>query len=144
MKLKKLFNKEKVYVAVFVSKQEGSYSFLDKKEFKPSQETIRFENNTYPISPRFPTYSKGLYLYYMIDIDSVEVLSLGGALEGDDYSIYPKLMDMICSKNIISQLTENLTDKIPYTQLITYAVIGAIIGGLLGYILGNIFTMGGV
>ncbi|GAH82198.1 unnamed protein product [marine sediment metagenome] len=60
-----MFNKKKKYIAIFLIKEQNSYTIVNKKFFNPTKNTIEFRNNTYIINTSTPTYTKGLKLLYL-------------------------------------------------------------------------------
>lgn len=127
-------NKKKKYIAVFLIKDQNSYSIEKKKRFNPSNKEITFRNKTYIINPSISTFSKGLKKFFLIDIN----ITSGHLLfrKGKESVITPEIIDMIISKKIIHQLTSNLTDT-AIKMNIMMIIIGAVIGGLIGWIAGG-------
>lgn len=128
-----MFNKKKRYIAIFLIKEQNTYSIIGKKLFNPTTTPIQFRSNSYIVNPSIPTYSKGLKLLFFIDIKTKKQL-LFEKNKGDN--IDTEIVDLIMSKKIIKQLTSEL-GGIDYKMLIMYLVIGLVMGGMIGYIIGG-------
>ena len=127
--------KKKKYIAVFLLKDQESYTIVKKKKFKPSNsKEIRFKGKLYIIRNLIPSFSKGLKNYYCINIE----VASGHLLfkKNKDSQITPKLLDTIIKGKIVHQLTSNLTDTAMKMNIMMIA-IGGIIGGLIGWIAGG-------
>jgi len=134
-----LWYKKRKNYAVFVGQQEGGHIILGKKQFEAGDDSVRFKERSFPVCLEKPTYQKGLDSFYFFNIDSNVQLHFGKA----EMSIKPKLMDMIMSKSIIAQLTEDLTKEQNYLQIIMYLVVGFLMGGMLGFIIAQFLIGGG-
>jgi len=144
-------NKRKVkkYVAIFVLKEQGTFTRLGKKKFKATNTSIRFRRRTFILDTSFATYSSGLKQFFFIDFtngqtyleqdnqdvkltkkqkeEKVKLLKL------QSLAINPEITDMLISRKIIGQLTSNLTGN-GMTMNIMTLIIGVVIGGCIGYI----------
>lgn len=152
-------NKKK-YIAIFVVKEKDTFAYEGSKKLSPTSKTVKFKKGTYYVDIANHTYSKGLKLFYFIDVagEQLEVIEEGektkkkeikkkelearkkakeGNLELSGMNYDPEVLDMILSKNIVSQLTANLSDNAIKLNIITL-VIGAVMGGLFGYILAGV------
>ncbi len=125
---------KKKYIVILLVKEQSTYNVLLKKKILPTSNFIRYNKKTYPINIDYPTYSKGLSLYYFIDIHKEKQLSFG---KSKNSTITPDVLDMIISQNIISQLTENLGSG--FTLTLYNILIGLIIGSLIGFIVGGFY-----
>lgn len=139
MNLNFKFNKRRHFV-IFVGQQKSGHSFLGQKEFEPGDDKVDFKNRDYPISIENPTYTKGLKSYYFYNIESSTQLQFGDV----DPSIKPRLMDMIVSKSIVSQLSEDLTNETNYLEVAMYLLVGFLFGGMLGFIIAQFLIGGGI
>lgn len=124
-------NKKKKYIALFVIKQEGTYSRVGKKRFNPKKDSIRFKGGRYLINSAYPTYIRGLKLYYFVDIEGEANICFA---KTKGTAISPQIVDMIISKKIVSQLTTNLSSGALKMNILTLCV-GALLGGAFGYII---------
>ena len=122
-------NKNK-YKAVFLIKREGSYCIVKKKRFIPSRLNIRYKKGSYPIDVSIPTYIKGLKMFYFIEVDKTQLFF---AKNKNESMISPKIIDMIMSQKIVSQLTSNLGGSALKMSILTL-IFGGIMGALIGYI----------
>lgn len=129
-------NKKK-YIAVFVVKQQDVRVVLRKKRFKPTSEMIRFRKRTFPIDVAYPTYAKGLKLYYFVDIKDGQVLLNETTNES---IINPEILDIILSRKIVTQLTSNLAGNETKMKLVD--IFLGLIMGIFGT-LGVLYLMGG-
>lgn len=128
-----MFNKKKRYIAVFLIKEQNTYTIIDKKIFNPTLDSIEHKSNTYIINSGNPTFSKGLNLFFFIDRDSKkQLLFVKNKSEGNDTEI----IDLIMSKKIIKQLTSEL-GGIDFKTILLYLAIGLSLGGMIGYIIGS-------
>ncbi len=128
-----MFNKRKRYVAIFLIKEQNSYTIIDKKFFNPIKDSIEYRSNTYIINTSTPTYTKGLKLLFFIDTDTKKQLLF---VKRKDTNIDTEIVDLIMSKKIIKQLTSEL-GGIDFKTILLYLGLGLLIGGLIGYLLGG-------
>ncbi len=128
-------NKKKKYIALFVIKQEGTYSRVGKKRFNPKKDSIRFKGGRYLINSAHPTYIRGLKLYYFVDIEGEANICFA---KTKGVAISPQIVDMIISKKIVSQLTTNLSTGALRMSILTL-LIGVLLGGAFGYIISGFF-----
>ena len=123
-----IFRRNK-YKAIFLIKREGSFSIKKKKRFSPTKNQIRYKKGSYPIDVSRPTYIKGLKLFYFIEIDKTQLF-----FSNEKSSIIsPKVIDLIMSQKIVSELTTNLSGSKMAMNIMTL-IFGGIMGGLIGYI----------
>lgn len=132
-----MFKPKKKYIAVYVVKEQDVRVVLAKKRFKPTVETVRFQKKTYPIQVAFPTYARGLKLFYFIDILDGQVL-LNETTENP--IINPEILDLILSRKIVTQLTANLASSDTKMKIVDI-LLGVFIG-VFGA-LGVLYLMGG-
>lgn len=124
-------NKKRKYIAVFVVKIHEVHSILAKRKISSSSRTVRFRKKTYIIDTTHPTYSKGLKLYYFMDIKDGQILLNEVTNES---IINPEIVDMILARGIVAQLTANLGDTGFKMNLLTL-LIGIALGGAFGFII---------
>jgi len=127
---------KKKYIAVFLTKEQNSYTITKAKRFKPSDDKF-IETNLLDISDY--TYSKGLRNYFFIDKSNKLQLSF---VKGKIPNIDVKAVDNILAKNLMSQLTKDMSG-IDLTKRIIDIILGLIIGGLVGFIASGI-AFGGI
>lgn len=113
---------------------------------------VRRKKHSYFIDMSFPTYLRGLKVFYFVDITAGQLLAKNTEIKGvkgnnkdlknkqilfkgsdDDAMMSPETLDMLVSQNIVSQLTSNLSDSAIKMNIISI-VLGLIIGALGGYI----------
>jgi len=129
-------SKRKKYIIIFMIKEQNLYTEIKRKRFNPINTEINFKDKTYSIDVSKYSYSKGLKLFFFIDIRKSVECQLYFNDTKNKSKITPEILDMIISKKIIHQLTYNLTDKAIKLNLMMI-IIGACIGGLIGYIIGG-------
>lgn len=122
--------KKKKYIAVFLVRQENSYSILAKKRFSPTNKTIKYKKGSYIIDVSTPTYTKGLKLFYFIEYDKSQLFFDKNKVQS---IVSPKVVDLIMSQKIVSELTSNLSGSAFKLNILTL-LFGGIMGGLIGYI----------
>lgn len=145
-------NKKNKYYAIFVKREHGVFKRIGKRKISPMTEKVRRKKHTYFIDMGFPTYSRGLKVFFFVDISRGQllaknteikktkskegkILSYQVLFKGNDKDamMSPKTLDMLVSQNIVSQLTSNLSDNAIKMNIISI-VLGLIIGGLSGYL----------
>jgi hypothetical protein len=153
-------NKKNKYYVIFVKKEHGIFKRMSKKRISAMTEKVRRKKHSYFINIGFPTYSRGLKVFYFVDISKGQLISLNTEIKkkvekkikngvvksekiteaqvlfkgGDDDPIMsPKILDKLVSQNIVSQLTSNLSDGAIKMNIISI-VLGLIIGALSGYL----------
>ncbi|MGB5911850.1 MAG: hypothetical protein WBH31_11705 [Promethearchaeia archaeon] len=117
-----MFQKKRKYYAVFMVNQEGSYSYIGKKRFRPSQKNLRFKKGTYEIKKMIPSYIKGMKLYYFYDLEKGQIY-FGKSNSNAD----PEIDDLIIYKKIVAQITSRLSGS-PFKINIMWLLMGAIMG----------------
>jgi len=127
---------KKKYIAVFLTKEQNSYTITKVKRFKPSDSKF-IEQNLIDISNY--TYSKGLRNYFFIDISNRLQLSFNNK---NTPNIDIKAIDDVLVRSIISQLTKDMSGS-NITKRLFDIIIGLIIGGLVGFIASGI-AFGGI
>lgn len=130
------------YIAVFVVKSKDSFKIAGTKRLTSTSKTIKFKKGVYLVDINEETYSKGLKLYYYIDVAGNQLKVGEKKKDGKSMGLIaksydPEVLDMFVAKQIISQLTANLSDNALKLNVIT-AVAGAIMGGLVGYIIAGV------
>ena len=151
--VKRKKNKIKKYVAIFVLKEQGTFTRLGKKKFKPVNSCVRYKKRTFILDTGFATYSRGLKQFFFIDFvkgqtyleetkDTKDTKKLtkkekeekAKLLKLKQLYIDPEITDMLISRKVISQLTTNLTGAANVMNIMTL-IIGVVIGGLIGYVI---------
>jgi len=127
-------SKKEKHRAVFMIKKESSYSIQKRKKLNPLNKTIDFQDKTYIYNTSIPSFSKGLKHFYLFDINKTN----GHLLfwQNPECLISPKVMNMICKRKVVQQLTSNLTDT-SFKINLMMVFIGLVIGGLIGWIAGG-------
>lgn len=127
-----MFNKKKRYIAIFLTTEQGTYSVLKKKLFKPSDKTVRYEvGKSYKVDVSRPTYTKGLRLYYFIDINPRK-----GQLffkHDKNNNENPEIIDMILRQGIIGQIAGSLGKNM--SAGIMTLIVAFIFGGVVGFMI---------
>jgi len=125
-----MFAKKKKYFAFFLIKREGTYTRLRKRRFNPNRTVLSYKKGSYPFDVSKPTYERGMKLFYFIEIGKTQLF-----FQNDKSSsmISPKVIDMIMSQKIVSQLTQNLTGS--NKMNILTLLLGAVMGAMLGFII---------
>lgn len=127
-----MFNKKKRYIAVFLTTEQGTYSVLKRKFFKPSDKTVRYVvGKSYKVDVSRPTYTKGLKLFYFIDINPKKGQLFFKA--NKDNNENPELIDMILRQGIISQIAGSLgkSKNAGMMSLIFAFIFGAVVGFMI-------------
>lgn len=146
-----MFKKKKKYYAIFCIKELDVFNILAKKRIRASTDTVRFRKGTYVLNLSFPTYVKGLKVFYFIDVKKSQVLSKNTKINvnkidtqiifrgnpKDKPLMSPKFLDMLVSQKIVGQLTSNLSNNAMTMNLIS-VIIGGLMGGLIGYIVAGL------
>ena len=148
-------NKKKKYIAIFVLKEQGTFTRLGKKKFKPTNDSIRFKKRTFILNTSFATYSRGLKQFFFIDLlngqtyleqDNQDVANtkltkkqkrekekeVAKLLKLKNMKIDPEITDMLISRKVIAQLTTNLNSNAIGINIMTL-IIGVVMGGFIGY-----------
>lgn len=128
---------KKKYIAVFLTKEQNSYTITKVKRFNPLDDNF-IEKNLLDISDY--TFSKGLRNYFFIDKSNKLQLSFN--YNGKLPNINVKAVDDTLARNIISQLTKDMSG-VNFTKRIIDIILGLIIGGLVGFIVSGI-VFGGI
>jgi len=149
--------KKKKYYAVFVLKEQGTFAKLKKKKFKPTKNSVRYKRRTFILDTSISTFSAGLKHFFYIDfkngqmalkneetIKKEKLLSIKRLKEAkeenpeilklDKIDIDPEIADLLISRNIIGQITGNLSDTAIKMSIMTL-IVGAVIGACVGYII---------
>ena len=135
-------NKKYKYYAVFCKKEYGIFKRLSKKRIRAITEKVRYKKGTYLLNMFFPTYARGLKVFYFMDVSGVQLLSKTTQIKdkqvlfkGNDNEpiLTPKMMDKLVSQNIVSQLTSNLSGDAIRMNIISI-VLGLVIGALSGFL----------
>ena len=141
--------KTKKYVAIFVLKEQGTFTRLAKKKFKPTDTSIRFRKRTFILDTSLATFSAGLKQFFFIDFVNGQTYldeekeetkftkkqkeEKAKLLKLQNLKVDPEITDMLISRKIISQLTANLTGNAMGINIMTL-IIGVVIGACIGYI----------
>ena len=127
-----MFNKKKRYIAVFLTTEQGTYSVLKRKFFKPSDKTVRYVvGKSYKVDVSRPTYTKGLKLFYFIDINPRKGQLFFKCAK--DNKENPELIDMILRQGIISQIAGSLGKSMNAGTMTL--IIAFIFGGVVGFLI---------
>lgn len=126
---------KKKYIAVFLVKANESYEIIKKKRFKPTDTTVFYNSEGYPISVKTKTYSFGLNTFYFFEVDSKKQLVF---LSNKDSFLGSKALDLALAKKIIPDLTMDLTNT-SFKKNIQNLVLGGLIGGMLTFIISGFF-----
>lgn len=127
---------KKKYIAIFLTKDQNSYTIIKAKRFKPSSEKF-IKANLIDISNH--TFSKGLRNYYYIDkVNKLQLSFINGKAPNIDI----EAVDDVLVRSIISQLTKDMSGT-NLTKRLFDIIIGLIIGGLVGFIASGI-AFGGI
>lgn len=139
--------KKKKYYVIYCVKEQDVFNILKKRRIRGSNQVVRFRKGTYVINISFPTYVKGLRVFYFIDIKKGQQLAKNTEIAKghilfkenakDKALISPQFLDMFISQKIVGQLTSNLSDNAMKMNIITL-IFGAIMGGLVGYIIAGV------
>lgn len=122
---------KKRYYAIFLIKQENTYNVLRRKRFSPDNPIVRFKKGkAKPIKIDSPTYSRGLKVFYFVDINEGQLFFKNTKGSG----VNAELIDMIMEQGIIKQLTANLSEKFLGGQLLMI-IMSFFMGGFLGFII---------
>lgn len=126
---------KKKYIVVFLIKEQESYTILKSKRITPTNNSIKYgKNKSIPIEISLPTYSKGLKLFYFVDMSSkVPSQITFSNLEFD--GINSEVLDMIMNGHIIRELSSNLSDNTNFKMNLLNIIIGGLIGGLIGFVI---------
>lgn len=148
-------NKKKKYIAIFVLKEQGTFTRLGKKKFKPTDNYVRFNKRTFILDTSFATYSRGLKQFFFIDLingqtyleqDNQDVADAkltkkqkrekekedAKLLKLQNKTIDPEITDMLISRKVIAQLTTNLNSNAIGINIMTL-IVGVVMGGFIGY-----------
>ena len=143
---------KKKYIAVFLIKENQTYNVIHTALFLPENPTVSYKNKAHLINIAFPTYVNGLKCYYLIEFEDLQLLitektndkkshlSNQKTIDNNDRSLMSlEVIDAILVKNIIRQLTADLTNvKLKRTALMLLAmlILGLGIGIPSGFIIG--------
>lgn len=126
-----MFNKK--YIAVFLIKEQNSYSINRVIRFNPIKPIIKGNN----IDIQNPTFTKRLKVYFYIDNDGKQL----SFEKGKPSNIDKKVIDDILAKGIISDLTKDMLGS-NLKQKLLDMILGGILGGLITFIV-SAFVFGG-
>ena len=132
-----ILNKKKYY-AIFLRKEQNSLSRVRKKRFLPTAKDIKYKKKQYPLNTEFPTYIRGMKLFYFIDYDTKEQYNF----ENKESTISLETIDDLVGRNIFAQITTNL-EGTAFKTTIFNIVIGLVIGALTGFLI-SAFMFGGI
>lgn len=125
---------KKKYIAVFLIREQGSYNINSMRRIKPLTKTIK----GIPIDTSIQTYSKGLKLYFCIDLTSKKQITFD---KDNKPNINTKVIDDILAQKIISELTRDMSGS-NFKNRLYDIITGGLIGGLTGFIVAG-FVFGG-
>lgn len=126
---------KKKYIAIFLTKEQNSYTIIKAKRFKPSDSKFIEQ---YLIDISNYTFSKGLRNYFYIDISNRLQLSFNNE---NVPNIDIKAIDDVLVRSIITQLTKDMSGT-NLTKRLFDIIIGLVIGGLVGFIASGIYYGG--
>lgn len=129
------FGKDK-YVIILAKKINGRYSKIAQKKADPTQATVRYKGNSYPINYEQVLYRDGLKNYILIDVDNYQQVKDTEAFS----QISASLIDSILARNIVSQLVTRLSPS-TLSGSILLIVMSISIGILAGYFIGNVYPL---
>lgn len=127
-----MFNKRKKYLAIFLIKEQNSYTIVGKKFFNPTLDSMEYKGSTYIFNTSTSTCSKGLNQLFFIDKNTKKLLLFE---KNKNPNLDTETIDLVMSKKIIKQLTSEL-GGIDFTSIILYVGVGLALGGMIGYIIG--------
>jgi len=132
----------KKYIVVFLIKEQNSYSEVSRKLVKSTTTKIKFgKKDTIPIDISKPSYSKGLKLFYFIDLSNNLQLHF---IKDKNNRINSEAMDMIFQQEIIRQLTSSLGEPSFLAGKLFNMIVGGIIGLLIGFVIASYLAKYGV
>ncbi len=126
-----LFGQKDKYYAYFVSKKQNIYKYVKKKRISVNAEKIKFRKGTYKIDTEIPSFSRGNKYFFFIDINGNQIFFNKDKVPK---SLGKVMLDLYLARNIITQLTANLSNQ-QYKLNIMILIGGAVVGGLFGYII---------
>lgn len=129
------YKNKKRYYAVFMIKDGEGYEVLKRKQFKPDIDVLRYKvGNSHIIDISKKTYSKGLNIYFLIDIKQGQLYFKGS----DTISIKPQVVDMICKGHVIKDITARF-DMNSFKKNWGLWTMLLIFGALLGFVIRGFF-----
>ncbi len=126
--------KKKKYIAVFMLKEQESYTILKKKKLNPLKNIVSFKGKSFVFKTNIATFSKGLKQFFLFDVNITSGHLL--FIKNKKSLITPNDIDDICVKKVVSQLTVDLTNT-AFKVNIMMIIIGLALGGLIGWIAGG-------
>ena len=126
-----IFNQKDKYYAYFVSKKQNIYKYVKKKRISVNAEKIKFRKGTYKIDTEIPSFSRGNKYFFFVDINGNQIFFSKDKVPESWGKV---MLDLYLARNIITQLTANLSNQ-QYKLNIMILVGGAVVGGLFGYII---------
>lgn len=124
-------NKKKKYIAILVIKEQGNYNRIKKKRFNPPNFKIRYKKDMFLIKYRYPTYVRGLKLFYFIDVKTGAQINFRKLIRSN-YS--PSEINLILGDGVIKQMVSGLGQKSNIMDIMLI-VLGVIIGVPSGIII---------
>lgn len=140
-----LLKQKKKYRAVFVIKEQGSFAFKKKKRLSAVKRQIQYKGGLYDVDIENPSYTKGLYQYYYIDMARTQI-NLKRKTNGkqpiikqqliytENVHMSPKMYKKLLKGKLVEQLTSNLNGS-KLGMNIMSLIVGAIMGALAGYVI---------
>lgn len=128
-----LFKKKK-YIAIFVLKEQKSYTIKKRKKFDPIKTDISYKGKTWTdINIDIPTYTNGLKLLFFFDLNGEQLF-----IETFTYQdeLTPEIRDLLFGKKIIAQFISGLIDTFKLKN-IWNIILYMFLGGLVGFIIGG-------
>jgi len=126
-----MINKKKKYIAILVIKEQGNYNRIKKKRFTPPNFKIRYKKGMFLIKYRYPTYVRGLKLFYFIDVKTGAQINFRKLTKGT-YS--PSAINLMLGEGVIKDIVGGLGQKSNIMNIMMI-VLGIIIGVPSGIII---------
>lgn len=136
MKIKEWLFGRKYFVA-FLMKQNDTYVLVDKIRVSEGKDKIKYNDKSYPILFENPTYINKREVIYLMDINGGQ-LHFGKNEDLD--SSYFELINSICDKRIVNDLTQDLIEKPSLTDKLMFIATGIGVGLFIGIIVGQILV----
>lgn len=125
-----LNKKKKKYICIFVIKEQGNYNVIKKKRFNPSNNKIKLRKQMFILKVRYPTYVKGIKLFYFIDVKTGTQISFRKFTKITESH---SLINLMLGEGVIEELVNGLGEKTNVFNTIVF-VLGVVIGALGGFI----------
>lgn len=120
---------------IFVRKVSGIHTTINIRKISILTTAVKIGDKQFPIDISKPVFRIKNVFYYMIDVDSGQVIYAQKQSE-----VSPEILDMVIGKKIVSQIVSSL-EKLNWKDYILYIILSIGLGLALGFILGNYFPM---